>query len=64
MSRVCEFCGKTPHVGNNVSHANNKTKRIWYPNLQQVRHVRQDGSVRRVRACTRCIRSGRVIKPA
>ena len=58
MSRVCEFCGKTPHVGNNVSHANNKTKRIWYPNLQQVRHVRQDGSVRRVRACTRCIRSG------
>ncbi|MFZ0945162.1 MAG: 50S ribosomal protein L28 [Syntrophobacteraceae bacterium] len=63
MSRVCEFCGKTPHVGNNVSHANNKTKRIWYPNLQQVRHVRQDGSVRRVRACTRCIRSGVVVKP-
>ena len=41
MSRICEFCGKTPHVGNNVSHANNKTKRIWYPNLQQVRHVRR-----------------------
>ena len=50
MSRVCEFCGKTPHVGNNVSHANNKTKRIWYPNLQQVRHVRQDGSCQ---ACAR-----------
>jgi large subunit ribosomal protein L28 len=50
-------------VGNNVSHANNKTKRIWYPNLQQVRHVGRDGSVKRVRACTRCIRSGVVVKP-
>jgi len=64
MSRICNFCGKTPHVGNNVSHANNKTKRIWYPNLQQVRHVHTDGTVRRVRACTRCIRSGLVLKPA
>ncbi|MBP8646408.1 MAG: 50S ribosomal protein L28 [Syntrophobacteraceae bacterium] len=64
MSRKCEFCGKTPHVGNNVSHANNKTRRVWYPNLQQVRHLHQDGSVRRVRACTRCIRAGVVVKPA
>ncbi len=64
MSRVCEFCGKVPHVGNNVSHANNKTKRVWLPNLQQVRHVHPDGSVRRVKACTRCIRSGYVKKPA
>jgi large subunit ribosomal protein L28 len=64
MARVCEICGKTPHVGNNVSHANNKTKRVWYPNLQQVRQVQKDGSVRRVRVCTRCIRSGLVAKPA
>ena len=47
MSRKCEFCGKTPHVGHNVSHANNKSKKIWYPNLQPVRHVGKDGSVRR-----------------
>jgi large subunit ribosomal protein L28 len=64
MSRKCEFCGKTPQVGNNVSHANNKTKRLWLPNLQEVRHVDKDGTVRRVRACTRCIRSGLVVKPA
>lgn len=63
MSRRCELTGKTLLVGHNVSHANNKTKRIWYPNLQAVRHVLPDGSVRRVRACTRCIRTGYVVKP-
>lgn len=34
MARVCEISGKHTHVGNNVSHANNKTKRKFYPNLQ------------------------------
>lgn len=37
MSRVCELTGKRPQVGNNVSHANNKTKRKFYPNLQKKR---------------------------
>lgn len=64
MSRKCEFCGKHQHVGNNVSHANNKTKRVWLPNLQNVRHKDKDGTVRRIRVCTRCIRSGLVVKPA
>jgi large subunit ribosomal protein L28 len=64
MSRKCDFCGKTPQVGHNVSHANNKTKRVWQPNLQSVRHVDREGSVRRVRVCTRCIRTGLVVKPA
>ncbi len=64
MSRKCDFCGKSPQVGNNVSHANNKNKRVWLPNLQSVRHVDRNGSVRRVRACTRCIRTGLVVKPA
>ena len=36
MSRVCELTGKRPMVGNNVSHANNKTKRRFLPNLQDV----------------------------
>ncbi|HUY28420.1 MAG TPA: 50S ribosomal protein L28, partial [Candidatus Binataceae bacterium] len=35
--RHCAICGKQPSVGNNVSHANNKTKRRWEPNLQEVR---------------------------
>ena len=34
MARVCKITGKKPMVGNNVSHANNKTKRRFLPNLQ------------------------------
>ncbi|MGD1959004.1 MAG: 50S ribosomal protein L28 [Fulvivirga sp.] len=37
MSRVCQITGKRARVGNNVSHANNKTKRRFYPNLQRKR---------------------------
>lgn len=36
MSRVCELTGKGPMSGNNVSHANNKTRRRFLPNLNQV----------------------------
>lgn len=61
MSRKCEICGKGPSFGNNVSHANNKTRTVWYPNLQKVKAV-TNGSVRTVKVCTRCIRSGHVIK--
>ncbi len=62
MSRRCEICGKGPQVGHKVSHANNKTKRRWYPNLQQVRAV-VNGAVKRMKVCTRCLRSGKVQKP-
>jgi large subunit ribosomal protein L28 len=61
MARVCEICGKGPTSGNNVSHANNRTRRRWYPNLQTVR-ILVDGTPARVRACTQCIRSGKVVK--
>ncbi len=61
MSKICEICGKGPSFGNNVSHANNKTRRIWNPNLQKVKAVR-NGTVRSIRVCTRCIRSGHVTK--
>ncbi|MFK7953862.1 MAG: 50S ribosomal protein L28 [Ekhidna sp.] len=37
MSKVCDLTGKRPQVGNNVSHANNKTKRRFNPNLQKKR---------------------------
>jgi large subunit ribosomal protein L28 len=59
----CAVCGKRPSVGNNVSHANNKTKRRWNPNLQRVK-ANLEGTVRYIRACTRCIRSGKVKKAA
>jgi large subunit ribosomal protein L28 len=61
MARTCDICGKGPSVGNNVSHANNRTKRMWRPNLQRV-HANLNGTVRRILACTQCIRSGRVVK--
>lgn len=61
--RQCAICGRGPSVGNNVSHANNKTKRRWNPNLKEVR-ASIGGGVRRILACTRCIRSGKVQKSA
>jgi large subunit ribosomal protein L28 len=61
MARVCEICGKGPITGHNVSHANNKTPRRWYPNVQRVRVV-VNGAVRRIRVCTQCIKSNRVAK--
>jgi len=61
MAKVCDICGKKPLVGNNVSHANNKTKKVWQPNLQSVNAV-VNGQKRKIKACTRCIRSGAVTK--
>lgn len=63
MSQVCAICGKRPQTGNNVSHAHNKTKRRFMPNLQRVRVQLANGSVERMNVCTRCIRSGAVAKP-
>ena len=62
MARVCYVCGKGPGSGNNVSHANNKSKRRWLPNLQTVKIVDEEGQRRRVRVCTRCISAGKVVK--
>jgi large subunit ribosomal protein L28 len=61
MARVCTVCSKGPITGNNVSHANNRKKRRWYPNLQTVR-VLVEGAPRRVQVCTQCIKSNRVKK--
>ena len=38
MSRICQVTGKGPRSGNNVSHANNKTRRRWLPNLMTKRY--------------------------
>jgi large subunit ribosomal protein L28 len=63
MARRCELCGKGPLVGNNVSHANNKTKTRSLPNLRSVRAV-VNGSVQHMRVCTRCLKAGRIVKAA
>ena len=62
MSRKCDLCGKSPSRGFNVSRSRRKTKRRWLPNLQSVR-ADLGGKIQRIRACTACIRSGKVIKP-
>ena len=61
MAQRCEICGKAPASGNTVSHANNKSRRRWLPNLQKVKSV-VEGTPRRIRVCTRCIRSNAVTK--
>lgn len=61
MSNVCSICGKRSAVGHNVSKANNKTARMFKPNLQRVR-VRVNGLARRVRVCTSCLKANKVQK--
>ena len=59
MGKFCEVCAKGVMSGNNVSHSNRKTNRIWAPNVQRVRVV-VDGQAKRLNVCTRCLRSGNV----
>ncbi|HZS08802.1 MAG TPA: 50S ribosomal protein L28 [Blastocatellia bacterium] len=63
MARVCTICGKGPQFGNNVSHANNKTRRRFNPNLQTVRAV-VNKTNKRITVCTRCLKAGKVLKAA
>jgi large subunit ribosomal protein L28 len=55
----CYTCGKGVAYGNNVSHANNRTRRSWKPNLQVAR-VEADGKIVKVKVCTSCLSAGKV----
>ncbi|KAA3655006.1 MAG: 50S ribosomal protein L28 [Calditrichaeota bacterium] len=58
MSKVCAISGKKPQFGNNVSHANNKTKRRWIPNIQKKRiWVPEENRWVRIRLSTRALRT-------
>ncbi len=59
MAKECFVCGKGRISGNNVSHALNRTRRSWSPNLRRVRAIVQ-GSPKRIRVCARCLRAGKV----
>ncbi|MBI3951079.1 MAG: 50S ribosomal protein L28 [Acidobacteria bacterium] len=63
MANRCTVCGKGPMAGNRVSHANNRTRRRFNPNLQRVRAI-VEGTVRHIRVCTQCIKAGKVAKAA
>ena len=57
----CYSCGKGVAYGNNVSHANNKTRRTWKPNLQVARVV-IDGRIQKIKVCTRCLHAGKITR--
>ena len=58
MARVCEISGKRPLVGNHVSHANNKTKRRFLPNLQKKRfYLPEEGKWITLKVSTSAIRT-------
>lgn len=57
MSRKCAISGKGPMSGNNVSHANNKTKRRFLPNLRTVRVTLDDGTSQKLRICAKELRT-------
>ncbi|HOK41017.1 MAG TPA: 50S ribosomal protein L28 [bacterium] len=62
MSRVCYICGKRRMVGNSISHSNKRSKKVFEPNLQNIKIV-ENGTVRKRKVCTTCIKSGRIAKP-
>ena len=63
MPKQCAICGKGTVTGRSISHAHNVTSRTWKPNLQKIRAV-VDGATQKIWVCTRCLRSGKVEKPA
>ncbi len=57
MARKCSVSGKGPLVGNNVSHANNKTKRRQLPNLRSVKITLEDGTTKRIKVAASTLRT-------
>ena len=55
MAQVCMNCGKGVMYGHNVSHAKNRTRKIFLPNLHEAR-VKIGENMKRVRLCTKCLR--------
>lgn len=58
MSKVCEICGRGKMSGKTVSHSNRKANRTWDLNLQETTIV-LDGKEKKVKACTKCIKTNR-----
>jgi len=64
MPKTCHICKKGPIFGHNVSHSHKSSPKKWKPNLQHVKAQMPQGGVRQVWVCTRCLRSGKVVKAA
>jgi large subunit ribosomal protein L28 len=61
VAATCDICGKRPGFGNSISHSHRRTRRRWYPNIQSVRTV-VDGTPRRIKVCTSCLKAGKVTR--
>jgi len=61
VAQRCDICGKGPLTGNNVSHAHNKTRTRWLPNLQRIK-AEIDGKPTRVKICTKCLKANKIKK--
>ncbi len=57
----CDICGKGVTFGIKVSHSHRRSNRAWKPNVRKVRAI-VNGSVKSVYVCTRCLRSGKVVR--
>ena len=57
MSRRCEVCGKGSLSGNKVSKSYNQTRRLWKPNIIEVK-TEIDGTTMTVKMCARCLKTG------
>ena len=61
VARVCDICTKGVQRGNKISHAHNVSRRVWNPNLQNVRAL-VNGRAQQMKVCTRCLKAGKVTK--
>lgn len=61
MAQKCDICGKGPLSGNNVSHAHNRTKTRWLPNLQKMK-AEINGKPAKVKICTKCLKANKIKK--
>jgi len=63
MAFRCDLCGRAKNYAHSVSHSNIKTRKVQLPNLRKVRAL-VEGHARKIRVCSRCLRSGRISKAA
>jgi large subunit ribosomal protein L28 len=57
MARRCDITGKGPMSGNNVSHAKNRTKRRFLPNLRVIREKQEDGTMKKIKISAAALRT-------
>jgi large subunit ribosomal protein L28 len=58
----CYVCGKTTKVGRSVTFSGERNPRLFKANLHRVKAVLEDGTVKRIYVCTRCLKAGKVVK--